>query len=115
MMLSEEAGETPSSDLLVERAAELDVLSIGIPTSTPVMEITYDGGPGLVPRQTSDYSGRAEPSLIRPFPFHRPSRKSLDRAAMSRWRTRLARLRASGAIACAEARRRNPSATHRFQ
>ena len=67
MMLSEEAGETPSSDLLVERAAELDVLSIGIPTSTPVMEITYDGGPGLVPRQTSDYSGRAEPSLIRPF------------------------------------------------
>ena len=56
MMLSEEAEETPSSDLLVELAAAFDVLSIGIPTSTPVMEITYDGGPGLVPRQTSDYA-----------------------------------------------------------
>ena len=42
MMLSEEAEETPSSDLLVELAAELDVLSIGIPTSAPVMSITYD-------------------------------------------------------------------------
>ena len=58
MMLSEEAGETPSSDLLVERAAELDVLSIGIPTSTPVMEITYGGSPGLVPRQQSNYTGK---------------------------------------------------------
>jgi hypothetical protein len=57
MMLSEETEGTPSSDLLVELAAELDVLSIGIPTSAPVMEITYDGGPGLVPRQTSDYTG----------------------------------------------------------
>ena len=54
MMLSEEAAGTPSSDLLVERAAAFDVLSIGIPTSTPVMEITYDGEPGLVPRQTSN-------------------------------------------------------------
>ena len=58
MMLSEEAGETPSSDLLVELAAEFDVLSIGIPTSTPVMEITYDGGPGMVPRQSSNYTGK---------------------------------------------------------
>jgi len=41
MMLSEEDGATPSSDRLVEPAAELDVLSIGIPTSTPVMDITY--------------------------------------------------------------------------
>jgi hypothetical protein len=41
MMLSEEAGGTPSSDLLVELAAAFDVLSIGIPTSTPVMDITY--------------------------------------------------------------------------
>ncbi len=57
MMLSEEAGGTPSSDLLVERAAAFDVLSIGIPTSTPVMEITYGGKPGLVPRQTSNYTG----------------------------------------------------------
>ena len=31
MMLSEEAGETPSSDLLVELAAEFDVLSIWNP------------------------------------------------------------------------------------
>jgi len=57
MMLSEEAAGTPSSDLLVERAAAFDVLSIGIPTSTPVMEVTYDGRPGLVPRQTSNYTG----------------------------------------------------------
>ena len=55
MMLSEEAGGTPSSDLLGERAAAFDVLSIGIPTSTPVMEITYGGSPGLVPRQQSNY------------------------------------------------------------
>ena len=55
MMLSEEAEETPSSDLLVEPAAEFDVLSIGVPTSTPVMSITYDGNPAEVPRQTSDY------------------------------------------------------------
>ena len=57
MMLSEEAEETPSSDLLVEPAAEFDVLSIGIPTSAPVMSITYDGNPAEVPRQTSDYTG----------------------------------------------------------
>ena len=55
MMLSEEADGTPSSALLVERAAEFDVLSIGIPTSAPVMEITYERRPGLVPRQTSNY------------------------------------------------------------
>jgi len=55
MMLSEEAEETPSSDLLVEPAAEFDVLSIGIPTSAPVMSITYDDNPAEVPRQTSDY------------------------------------------------------------
>ena len=54
MMLSEEAGETPSSDLLVELAAEFDVLSIGIPTSTPVMDITYDADRAQVPRQQSD-------------------------------------------------------------
>ena len=54
MMLSEETGETPSSDLLVELAAAFDVLSIGIPTSTPVMEITYDAKRALVPRHTSD-------------------------------------------------------------
>ena len=54
MMLSEEAGGTPSSDLLVERAAAFDVLSIGIPTSTPVMSITYDTEPAQVPRQTSN-------------------------------------------------------------
>jgi hypothetical protein len=58
MMLSEEDGETRSGDLLVEPAAEFDVLSIGVPTSTPVMEITYDGGPGLVPRQTSNYTSK---------------------------------------------------------
>ena len=58
MMLSEEAEETPSSDLLVELAAEFDALSIGIPTSAPVMEITYDSDPGLVPRQTSNYTGK---------------------------------------------------------
>jgi hypothetical protein len=54
MMLSEEAGETPSSDLLVELAAAFDVLSIGIPTSTPVMDITYDADRAQVPRQQSD-------------------------------------------------------------
>jgi len=45
MMLSEEAGATPSGDLLVEPAAAFDVLSIGIPTSTPVMDITYGANP----------------------------------------------------------------------
>ena len=57
MMLSEafRLGVTPSSDLLVEPAAVFDVLSIGIPTSAPVMSITYDGNPAEVPRQTSDY------------------------------------------------------------
>ena len=64
MMLSEEAGGTPSSDLLVERAAAFDVLSIGIPTSTPVMEVTYGGGPGLVPRQTSNYTGNCLLELL---------------------------------------------------
>jgi hypothetical protein len=64
MMLSEEAEGTPSSDLLVERAAEFDVLSIGIPTSTPVMEITYGDGPRLVPRQQSDYTGNWLPELV---------------------------------------------------
>jgi hypothetical protein len=54
MMLSEEAGETPSSDLLAELAAAFDVLSIGIPTSTPVMDITYDADRAQVPRQQSD-------------------------------------------------------------
>ena len=49
MMLSEEAEETPSSDLLVEPAAEFDVLSIGSPTSTPVIQITYDRGIRKVP------------------------------------------------------------------
>jgi hypothetical protein len=58
MMLSEEAEGTPSSDLLVERAAEFDELSIGIPTSTPVMEITYDAKPALVPRHPSNYTGK---------------------------------------------------------
>jgi len=58
MMLSEEPGETPSSDLLVELAAEFDVLSIGIPTSTPVMDITYDADRAQVPRQSSNYTGK---------------------------------------------------------
>jgi len=58
MMLSEEAEGTPSSDLLVERAAEFDVLSIGIPTSTPVMSITYDADHAQVPRQQSNYTGK---------------------------------------------------------
>jgi hypothetical protein len=46
MMLSEAdgLGVTRSSDLLVEPAAMFDVFSIGTPTSTPVMEITYGAG-----------------------------------------------------------------------
>jgi hypothetical protein len=53
MMLSDVDGVTPSSDLLVERAAVFDVLSIWNPTSTPVTQITYDGEPGWVPYDTS--------------------------------------------------------------
>jgi hypothetical protein len=49
MMLSEVDGPgvTRSSGLLVEPAAVFDVFSIGIPTSTPVMDITYGAGRGL--------------------------------------------------------------------
>jgi hypothetical protein len=53
MMLSDVDGVTPSSDLLVERAAAFDVLSIWNPTSTPVTHITYDTEPGWVPYDTS--------------------------------------------------------------
>ena len=58
MMLSDVVGVTPSSDLLDERAAVFDVLSIWNPTSTPVTQITYDAGRGMVP----DDSCRLEPS-----------------------------------------------------
>jgi len=79
MMLSEGAEETPSSDLLVERAAEFDVLSIGIPTSTPVMEITYDGGPGMVPRQQSNYTGNWLLVLVVGYQNPRDAHLALER------------------------------------
>jgi hypothetical protein len=53
MMLSDVDGVTPSSDLLEERAAAFDVLSIWIPTSTPVTQITYDAGYARVPYDSS--------------------------------------------------------------
>jgi hypothetical protein len=52
MMLSEAEGVTPSGDLLVARAAEFDVLSIGSPTSTPVIQITYDPRTRKVPHDS---------------------------------------------------------------
>lgn len=54
MMLSEAdgLGVTRSSGLLVEPAAVFDVFDIGIPTSTPVMEITYGAGRRIVPDDT---------------------------------------------------------------
>jgi hypothetical protein len=60
MMLSDVDGVTPSSDLLVERVAAFDVLSIWNPTSTPVTQITYDTEPDWVPydrRRTANNIG----------------------------------------------------------